>query len=189
MVIADALTVSFLPLSSTRPNGNSRFFWFPTRLKILYCNPKLKKVLYKLLFALILKLFGTIRHTILKTWLAKPKNLELPWGLMLESGKKLTVRASATTTARKCAWYQWSLEKRGVPTDLGVIITSTIILCRYAAILRRTVGLICPITKLVYSCVTHQLIDAAVSMKLQILLFRKCILSNTSSNMNRTGSG
>ena len=25
------------------------------------------------------------------------KNLKLPWGLMLESGKKLTVRASATT--------------------------------------------------------------------------------------------
>ena len=42
-------------------------FWFPTRLKILYCNPWLKKkVLYKLLFALILKLYGTIRHTILK---------------------------------------------------------------------------------------------------------------------------
>ena len=26
--------------------------------------------------------------------MAKSKNLELPWGLVLESGKKLTVRAS-----------------------------------------------------------------------------------------------
>ena len=78
-------------------------FRFPTRLKILYCNPRLKKVLYKLIFALILKLYGTIRHTILKTWAAKPKNLEPPWGLVLESGTKLTVRSSATTTTRNWA--------------------------------------------------------------------------------------
>jgi hypothetical protein len=75
-------------------------------LKILCCNPWLKKqVLYELLFAIILKLYGTMHNTILKTRLVKSKkNLETPWDLVLESGTKLTVRASATTTTRKCAW-------------------------------------------------------------------------------------
>ena len=44
VVVADALTVSFVPLSSIRPHGNLRFFDFPTRLKILYFNPYLEVV-------------------------------------------------------------------------------------------------------------------------------------------------
>ena len=43
----------------------------------------------------------------------KSKNFETPhetpWGLVLESDKKLTVRASATTTTRNWAWYWQSL--------------------------------------------------------------------------------
>ena len=39
----------------------------------------------------------------------KSKNLELPWGPVLESGTKLTVRASAITTTRNWAWYCRSL--------------------------------------------------------------------------------
>ena len=80
VVVADALTVSFLPLSSTMPHGVSRFCWFPTRLKILYCNPRLRTVIYKLLFALILKLYGTICHTILKTWEPHLKFSTYPMG-------------------------------------------------------------------------------------------------------------
>ena len=44
VVVADALAVSFLPLSSIRPHGNLRFFDFPTTLKILYFNPYLEVV-------------------------------------------------------------------------------------------------------------------------------------------------
>jgi hypothetical protein len=47
--------------------------------------------------------------------------------MVLESGKKLTVRASAITTTRKIPRLRASLEEKGVPTDLGVIITCTIV--------------------------------------------------------------
>jgi hypothetical protein len=49
--------------------------------------------------------------------------------MVLESGKKLTVRASATTTTKHIVRLLRSLKKKRVPTDLGVIrilITSTI---------------------------------------------------------------
>ena len=52
----------------------------------------------------------------------------MPWGLMLESGKKLTVRASATTTTRNWARYWLAIPRKKGPTDLGAIITSTIVL-------------------------------------------------------------
>ena len=55
-------------------------FWFPTRLKILYCNPQLKKVRYKLLFALILKLYGTICHTVFKNLSSEIKKSRNPMG-------------------------------------------------------------------------------------------------------------
>ena len=58
---------------------------------------------------LILKLYGTIHRTILKTRLVKSKNHKTPWGLVLESGTKLTVRASAITTTRKIARLRASL--------------------------------------------------------------------------------
>ena len=84
-------------------------------------------MLYKLLFALILKLYGTIRHTLLKTWLAKSKNLELPWGLVLESGCKLTVRASAITTTRNWARYWRAFGAGFQKENLGFTLTCTIL--------------------------------------------------------------
>ena len=84
-------------------------------------------MLYKLLFALILKLYGKIRHTILKTGVAKSKNLELPWGLVLESGTKLTVRSSATATTRNCAWYWQPLGAWFQKVNLGSTLTCTIV--------------------------------------------------------------
>ena len=77
----------FYKFRALGPMGFRVFFLSTARLKILYCNPHLKKVLYKQLFALILKLHGKIRHTILKTWVTKSKNLETPWGLVLETWK------------------------------------------------------------------------------------------------------
>ena len=49
-----------------------------------------------------------------------------PGGLVPERGTKLIVKASAISTTRKIARLRASLEEKGVSTDLGVVITSTV---------------------------------------------------------------
>jgi hypothetical protein len=70
-MVADAITVSFFTTFERQaPGGMSIFVDSPPGSEFCIVIPQLKKVLYKFLklpFALILKLYGTIHHTILKT--------------------------------------------------------------------------------------------------------------------------
>jgi hypothetical protein len=115
---------------SPSPMGFRDFFDFTSQVfkivlsivwRIVPYNFEIKaKVIYRAFF----KLGITIQY--FEYGGESKKNLETPWGMVLESGTKLTVRASAITTTRKCVWYRRSLDARFQTSDLGFIITSTV---------------------------------------------------------------